>query len=126
MAVTYTIQGRLDGLNTFIYANRTNPYNGARCKKNNQKICKAYIPQWLKKKHIKFPVILEIKWYEKNKRRDPDNVFSAIKYILDSLVEVGVFPNDGQKQVEGIVNWIKVDAKNPRIEITIYEDGDKY
>ena len=26
MAVTYTIQGRLDGLNTFIYANRTNPY----------------------------------------------------------------------------------------------------
>lgn len=38
----------------------------------------------------------------------------------------GVFPNDGQKQVEGIVNWIKVDAKNPRIEITIYEDGDKY
>lgn len=71
-------------------------------------------------------MILEIKWYEKNKRRDPDNVFSAIKYILDSLVEVGVFPNDGQKQVEGIVNWIKVDANNPRIEITIYEDGDKY
>lgn len=33
MAVTYTIQGRLDGLNTFIYANRTNPYKGARCKK---------------------------------------------------------------------------------------------
>lgn len=30
------------------------------------------------------------------------------------------------KQEEGIVNWIKVDAKNPRIEITIYEDGDKY
>lgn len=27
MAVTYTIQGRLDGLNTFIYANRTNPYD---------------------------------------------------------------------------------------------------
>ena len=71
-------------------------------------------------------MILEIKWYEKNKRRDPDNVFSAIKYILDSLVEAGVFPNDGQKQVEGIVNWIKVDAKNPRIEITIYENGDKY
>ena len=78
MAVTYTIQGRLDGLNTFIYANRTNPYKGARCKKNNQKICKAYIPQWLKKKQIKFPVILEIKWYEKNKRRDPDNVFSLL------------------------------------------------
>ena len=71
-------------------------------------------------------MILEIKWYEKNKRRDPDNVFSAIKYILDSLVEAGVFPNDGQKQVAGIINWIKVDKKNPRIEITIYEDGDKY
>lgn len=40
--------------------------------------------------------------------------------------EAGVFPNDGQKQVAGIINWIKVDSKNPRIEITIYEDGDKY
>lgn len=37
MAVTYTIQGRLDGLNTFIYANRTNPYKGARCKKKQSK-----------------------------------------------------------------------------------------
>ena len=35
-----------------------------------------------------------------------------------------MFPNDGQKQVEGIVNWIKVDAKNPRIEIMIYENGE--
>ncbi len=40
MAVTYTIQGRLDGLNTFIYANRTNPYKGARCKKTIKKFAR--------------------------------------------------------------------------------------
>ena len=126
MALRYTIQGRLDGLNTYISACRTNPYKGAKCKKDNQKICKCNIPLWLRKKKIKFPVIIEITWYEKDKRRDPDNIASAKKYILDSLVEMGIFPNDGQKQVLGFIDWIKVDKKNPRIEITIYEDGDTH
>ena len=40
MAVTYTIQGRLDGLNAYVNACRTNPYKGAKCKRSNQKICR--------------------------------------------------------------------------------------
>lgn len=122
MAVKYTIQGRLDGFNKYTGACRANPYKGAKLKKDNQRICKYNVPLWLRKRKIKFPVIVEITWYEKDRRRDPDNIASAKKYILDSLVELGVFPNDGQKQIIGLVDWFEVDKRNPRIEVTIYEE----
>lgn len=77
------------------------------------------------KKKLNFPVIVEITWYEKNKRRDPDNVAFAKKFVLDSLVESGTFPGDGQRYVLGFIDHFRVDSKNPRIEITIHEDNDK-
>lgn len=124
MAVTYTIQGRLDGLNDYTRSCRTNAYKGADCKKKNQRICKYSIPLWLRKKKLNFPVIVEITWYEKNKRRDPDNVAFAKKFILDSLVESGVLAMDSQKYVSALVDHFRVDPENPRIEITIYENGE--
>ena len=36
MAVTYTIQGRLDGLNDYTRSCRTNAYKGADCKKKTK------------------------------------------------------------------------------------------
>ena len=125
MSVTHTIQGRLDGLNDYTRSCRTNAYKGADCKKKNQRICKYSIPLWLRKKKLNFPVIVEITWYEKNKRRDPDNVAFAKKFVLDSLVESGTFPGDGQRYVLGFIDHFRVDSKNPRIEITIHEDNDK-
>lgn len=94
-------------------------------RKKNQRICKYSIPLWLRKKKLNFPVIVEITWYEKNKRRDPDNVAFAKKFVLDSLVESGTFPGDGQRYVLGFIDHFRVDSKNPRIEITIHEDNDK-
>lgn len=110
MAVTYTIQGRLDGLNAYVNACRTNPYKGAKCKRSNQKICRCSIPYELREKdrEIIFPVRVEITWYEKDRRRDPDNIASAKKYILDSLVEAGVFPDDGWKYVKGFTNVFRL------------------
>ena len=50
MAVTYTIQGRLDGLNDYTRSCRTNAYEGADCKKKNQRIFR--IP--VKSTHMSF------------------------------------------------------------------------
>lgn len=124
MAVTYTIQGRLDGLNAYVNACRTNPYKWAKCKRSNQKICRCSIPYELREKdrEIRFPVCVEITWYEKDRRRDPDNIASAKKYILDSLVEAGVFPDDGWKYILSFADYFQIDSKNPRIEVTIYEN----
>lgn len=49
----------------------------------------------------------------------------AKKFVLDSLVESGTFPGDGQRYVLGFIDHFRVDSKNPRIEITIHEDNDK-
>lgn len=46
-------------------------------------------------------------------------------FVLDSLVESGTFPGDGQRYVLGFIDHFRVDSKNPRIEITIHEDNDK-
>ena len=117
VAVVYTIQGRLAGLNDYTESCRTNAYKGAKCKKDNQKICKDNIPLWLRKKALNFPVIMEITWTERNRRRDPDNIAFAKKFILDSLVEAGVFPGDGQKYVLGFIDHFKVDPNKPKTAI---------
>ena len=74
-----------------------------------------------KDREIIFPVRVEITWYEKDRRRDPDNIGSAKKYILDSLVEAGVFPDDGWKYIKGFTDNFEIDKYRPRIEVTIHE-----
>lgn len=61
-------------------------------------------------------------WYCENKRKDPDNIAGGgTKAILDGLVEAGVLPNDGWKQVKRIDHRFHIDKENPRIEVTIFE-----
>ena len=56
-----------------------------------------YIRQAKLKKVYKYPIALKITWYEKNKRRDVDNITFATKFIQDALVKCGVIENDSQK-----------------------------
>lgn len=121
MTYTMTIKGRLDGLNDYTKANRTNQYKGAKVKAENEKICTAYIPRHLRNESLLFPVHISFRWYEKNRRRDPDNIAFAKKFILDSLVSAGVFPDDGQKYISGFDDKFYIDSKDPRIEIIIQE-----
>lgn len=54
-------------------------------------------------------------------RRDPSNLAAgAIKLIEDSLVGAGILPNDGPKQVLGIVQTFSLDRERPGIRVTIY------
>lgn len=122
----FIIEGRLDGLNELIGANRKGWQAGASIKKRNQrKVVEALLEQ-LPNYSTSNPIKLEIKWYEKNARRDVDNVFSAVKYILDGLVEYGTIPNDNQKYVKGISNELFLDKNDPRIEVEILEIGEVF
>ena len=66
-------------------------------------------------------VKLNITWYCKNRRRDPDNIAAAVKMVWDGIVEAGVIPNDGWKENAGWSNEFRVDKNNPRVEIEILE-----
>ena len=119
MITTITILGELVDLNTYINAERRNRFIGAKIKKENTEEV-----MWQTKniKPIKnYPVNIEIDWYVKDKKKDPDNVFFSVKFILDALVGNGILENDGQKQISKITNVIYTDKVTPRIILRIYD-----
>lgn len=122
MIYKLTIQGWLDGLNEYTAANRANPYRGGKMKKVNEELIIWSIRQQLRGLHINKKVNIHYKFYEKNKRRDKDNIAStAMKFIQDSLVKCGVLKGDGWKEIEGFTHEFYVDKKNPRIEVYLEE-----
>jgi Holliday junction resolvase RusA-like endonuclease len=60
-------------------------------------------------------------WYCKDRRRDPDNIASAKKFVFDGLIDAGILKNDGWGQVAALSDAFYVDAKNPRVEVEIRE-----
>ena len=122
MQYKFTIQGRLDGLNEYTAANRTNPYKGGKMKKDNEEVVIWAIRQQLKGLHINVPVILKYDFYEPNRRRDLDNISSfAHKVIQDALVKTNVLKNDGWNEIISYIDQFYLDKENPRIEVTLEE-----
>lgn len=117
----FTIPGRLDGMNTLIAANRKNPYIGAKEKRKQQDIVIKAIRFHRLKGIRNYPVTIKIDWYEKNNRRDPDNISAAKKFIFDALQETDVLKNDGFKEIKALRDDFHIDKLKPRIEVTITE-----
>lgn len=118
----FTILGRLDALNEYTSANRTNPHKGGRMKRENEEIIIWSIRQQLRGIHISNPVLIYYRFYEPNKKRDNDNILScAAKFIQDSLVKTKVLENDNQKCIHNFYFDTHVDTHNPRIEVLITE-----
>lgn len=122
---TLTIPGRLPGLNEYTRANRTNAKEGGRFKRKHQEAIMWYILRDLGRKTIEHPVYLKFTWYERDKRRDLDNVSSyGRKVIQDALVKSGKLYDDGWGYIVGYSDKFRVDKQNPRIEVQIIEqDG---
>ena len=116
------IDGRLDGLNEYTSANRTNPHKGGKMKQDNEDIIIWRIRQQLKNLKIESPVLIYYQFFEKDNRRDNDNILSsASKFTQDSLVKTKVLENDNKKCIHRFYFDTYIDAKNPRIEVTITE-----
>ena len=121
---TFTIPGRLEGLNNLILADRTNRFMGAKVKRSNTDLCAWAIRAAKLQKVERYPVTIWIRWTEPNGRRDPDNVASAKKYVLDGLQTAGIIENDGAKQIRGFVDSFEIDSRNPHVTVEIYEAGE--
>jgi Holliday junction resolvase RusA-like endonuclease len=112
----------LPGLNEYQFACRSHFSKGAKMKKSAIQIVSAYIYQQLREVKIENKVRIDYAWYEKNKKRDLDNISSfGRKVIQDALVDNGVIENDGWNNVVGFSDTFYIDSENPRIEVVITE-----
>lgn len=118
-----TIPGLLPGLNEYIDAERAvkGKYKAAAMKKQAENVIGYMVRTQLRGVHFTKPVVIHYLWIEPNRRRDKDNIAFAKKFIQDSLVHCGVLENDGWNQIEYFTDDFAVDAKDPRIEVTIEE-----
>ena len=72
--------------------------------------------------HITDPVLIYYHFYEKDMRRDGDNIVSCgAKFIQDSLTKTQVLQEDNRKCIPNFYHDVSVDKENPRIEVTITE-----
>ncbi len=118
----FTIPGRLPSLNVQFKA-----FRGRFTSSRKRQESKFWVGSWIIAARIpvfKVPVDVTIRWIEKDRRRDYDNVSSGVKVILDALVKTGRIPNDSRKWVYPVVHVHELDKKNPRIEVTIDEHKD--
>ena len=113
----FVIPGEMPGFNEIVAAAKAHYH-----KYNDMKRTNTELVSWVANKiPNKKKIFLDITWIEKNRRRDPDNIAAAVKFIWDGLVEAGVIPNDGWNQNGGWKNNFEVDKDNPRIEVIIKE-----
>ena len=116
----FTILGRLPGLNEYTRMNRANARAANRMKQAAQEQL-GWAIRSAKLKPAQGPVILCYTWFERDRRRDLDNVAMGQKFVQDALVACGVLAGDGWAHVTGFAHEFYVDKRNPRVEVTIEE-----
>ena len=101
MKLQLIIRGKMPSLNEYISKINGNRYIGNSFKRKLQDdICRQILMQTIGfDKPFKKQVDFHITYFEKNKKRDKDNIASSKKFLLDSLVESGILQNDGWKWV---------------------------
>lgn len=52
-------------------------------------------------REVEPPYWMLFEWHESSRKRDPDNIASAKKYVLDAMQKVGVIENDSQRYIRG-------------------------
>ena len=68
-------------------------------------------------------ISIHFHWIEKSQRRDPDNIASGCKYILDSMKKCGKIHNDSWKWIDTKKGYTHTfeNGENDKVIITIKE-----
>lgn len=110
----FIIEQKLPSLNEVISANRNNKFGGAKLKRDTEDDIRKYIQIAQLKGDLR-PIDcceVSIKWHERTRKRDADNIQSSQKFILDSLVSMGILKNDNRNHVRQIHHEIIDDDKD--------------
>ena len=103
------IKTKLMDLNKYTNLNRTNQYAGASVKKKlTDYIMAECLSQRLKLDLDRSATYdLKIYWIVPDKRKDADNVYSQVKFMLDGIVKANIIDGDGRKSIRNITNYIR-------------------
>ena len=129
-SIEFTIEGSLPGLNEIIAMNRVSS-------KSNKKRFYAYTEI---KRKVEEKIVLSAMsanrsrsleplasfdahflWFERNSRRDPDNVAAGVKFIFDALVSCKLIAGDRFANVRSIHHHFMTSKENPRVEVELRE-----
>lgn len=125
MNYKFTIKGTLPGLNELIEAERRNRFIGAKLKKQYEAVVMR-AARSLGNVEFEEPVFMVYHWYEKDRRRDKDNICAfGRKVIQDALVKARFLRNDGWKNIAGFEDRFYVDKDKPRVVVEIYGREDE-
>ena len=119
------IPGPLPGLNEMIDAAKGSGGRGAGYARLKRDWTEAV---WAHAKSARLPsfpgrVVLRFRWFERDRRRDPDNVAAAKKLVMDGLVKAGVLKGDGWKFVQSWTDSFDVVPERPGVAVTIHHYG---
>lgn len=114
---TLIIPTRLESLNDMIHAMNSNKYAGANIKNRAQRKIQSITTMTCET--LPEDGWWYFEWHEFNKRRDPDNVASARKYIFDAFQEMHLIENDNWKYVKGFHDEFFDDATEETAYIKI-------
>ena len=125
MNYKFTIRGTLPGLNELIEAERRNRFIGAKLKKQYEAVVMR-AARSLGNVEFEEPVYMVYHWYEKDRRRDKDNICAfGRKVIQDALVKARFLRNDEWKNIAGFEDRFYVDKDKPRVVVEIYGREDE-
>lgn len=123
MTARLALAGRLPGLNDYTAAERGNRQAAAKLKREVEAQIMWQAKAQLRGVKFRGKVCMHYLWIERDRRRDKDNIAFAKKFVQDALVKAKILRGDGWNEVDGFSDNFAVDAKNPRVEITITEVG---
>ena len=116
----FVIPNTLPGLNEIIAATNKTRYEGNKLKGETEEyICSCIKAGLGDVEPFENVVQVHIRFIEKDRRRDYDNVMAGQKFIMDALIKAGVIYNDGQAFVMPNTFEFGVDKNYPRVEVKI-------
>ncbi len=117
--VVVSLEGYIPTLNEYINTERRHRLKAARLKKTTE----HHLTMQLKSKNIApfESVQLGYNWIRLHRREDKDNISFGQKFVQDAMVNAGIIPNDGWKNVISFIHNFTVDKSlsHPKLSLVI-------
>lgn len=120
---SFRIDSKLPSLNEYQDACRANKYVGAQMKQAVEEQIQWCLKRAMMQGTLKYteaPHRYHFIWHERTKKRDPDNICSAKKFIFDAMQKMGVIPRDSRKYVVGFTDDF-LDSDTDYVEVLLEE-----